>query len=72
LCQAKEAPRRRKGRPILLGAFNKIKTVKHFKKLDFLDKTIQNSLPFKSLGSLRNVLVFERKAHFLSVKITSN
>ena len=28
--------------------------------------------PFKSLGSLRNVLVFERKAIFLSIKITSN
>ena len=30
------------------------------------------TLPFKSLGSLRNVLVFERKAIFLSIKITSN
>jgi hypothetical protein len=30
------------------------------------------TLPFKSLRSLRNVLVFERKAYFLSVKITSN
>ena len=29
-------------------------------------------LPFKSLGSLRNVLVFERKSHSLSIKITSN
>jgi hypothetical protein len=27
--------------------------------------------PF-SLGSLRNVLVFERKAHFLSIKRASN
>ena len=29
------------------------------------------TLPFKSLGSLRNVLVFEIKAFFLSIKITS-
>uniref|UniRef100_A0A674B0U7 Epidermal growth factor receptor kinase substrate 8-like protein 2 n=1 Tax=Salmo trutta TaxID=8032 RepID=A0A674B0U7_SALTR len=28
------------------------------------------TLPFKSLGSLRNALVFEREAHFLSIKIT--
>ena len=33
------------------------------------------TLPFKSLGALQNVLVFERKAIFfgpLSIKITSN
>ena len=30
----------------------------------------QRTLVFKCLGSLRNVLVFERKAHFLSIKIT--
>jgi hypothetical protein len=30
------------------------------------------TLPFKSLGSLRNVLVFERNTQFLSIKITSN
>ena len=30
------------------------------------------TLLFKSLGSLRNVLVFERKANFLYIKITSN
>ena len=28
------------------------------------------TLPFKSLGTLRNVLVFEREAHFLPIKIT--
>ena len=32
----------------------------------------RNTLPFKRLGSLRNVLVFERKPHFLSIKITSD
>ena len=30
----------------------------------------ERTQPFKSLGSLRNVLVFERKAIFLSIKIT--
>uniref|UniRef100_A0A8C7PMU0 Cilia and flagella associated protein 73 n=1 Tax=Oncorhynchus mykiss TaxID=8022 RepID=A0A8C7PMU0_ONCMY len=30
------------------------------------------TLPFKSLGSIRNVLVYERKVHFWSVKMTSN
>jgi hypothetical protein len=30
------------------------------------------TIPFKGLASLRNVLVSERKAHFLSIKITSN
>ena len=29
-------------------------------------------MPFKSLGSLRNVLIFERKALFFSMKITLN
>ena len=29
----------------------------------------ESILSFKSLGSLRNVLAFERKAHFLSIKI---
>jgi hypothetical protein len=28
-----------------------------------------HTLPFKSLGPFRNVLVFERKATFLSIKI---
>jgi hypothetical protein len=31
-------------------------------------KAITHTLPFKSLASLRNVLVFERKAHFWSIK----
>uniref|UniRef100_A0A4W5NP60 IQ motif and Sec7 domain ArfGEF 2 n=1 Tax=Hucho hucho TaxID=62062 RepID=A0A4W5NP60_9TELE len=43
------------------------KTHKHTHK-----QTHTHTLLFKSLGSLRNVLVFERKAHFLSIKITSN
>ena len=30
------------------------------------------TLPFKSLGSLRNVLISERKALFFSMKITLN
>ena len=34
--------------------------------------THTHTLPFKSLGSLRNILVFDRKAHVLSFKITSN
>jgi len=31
-----------------------------------------HTLPFKSLGSLRNVLIFQRKALFFSMKITLN
>jgi hypothetical protein len=34
--------------------------------------TYTHPLLFKSLGSLRNVLVFERKANLLSIKITYN
>jgi len=30
------------------------------------------TLPFKSLGSLRNVLIFQRKALFFSMKMTLN
>jgi hypothetical protein len=30
-------------------------------------RSLIHTLPFKSLGSLRNVLIFERKAHFLSI-----
>jgi hypothetical protein len=41
-------------------------------KVPWVVVAVTYTLPFKSLGSLRNVLVFERKACFLSIKITPN
>ena len=37
-------------------------------RADINTHSLKHTLPFKSLGSPRNVLVFERKAHFCPLK----